>query len=312
VNACSFLFLHPPRKGKVLIETLNDLVTQISFPDDPEKAFRILSSDNYLGKAKDSVTKNFLVCLMKKLLKEEPAPSYVTAVKRMCAAINALHRIKPQLSAETLREQLPRLLIGISDQRMCIVFPILNQCPFLSRDVDTATRLRLPNIIHTLSSETVSQLDIPSLADKDEQVKSALLTKYESLDLQGRHNILKTSSSTTLKDKAIEMFSNSGSYAAAYDNGKNILLPHAPHFDLSDLNKVFEGTINNKYNQIIPASGIDNVFIELYKATKNRFSHDNSEWSSFIDSLPKNSYIRGKLDEAIRPTMQVVTGVENA
>jgi hypothetical protein len=287
VNACKFLLILPPTKGRILIETLNTLVFQNSFPEDSERAFQILSSENYLGRSKDLVSRNFFICLLKILLKDESSSPSLSYVKRICAAIAALHRIKPELIAATAKEQLPRLLPSVSEKRIRILFPVLNICSFLIKFVDAPSYIRLAEIMKVIPIEEYGILQIPASADHSPKIKSALLEIYTRIDPQDQRRILKSSTSYALKDQAIDTFCNVRSYDSAYDCGKNILLPYVPYFKHGDLLKIFEGVISN--DQIRHAGRMSEIFSELYKETLERSILGNSEWKDLIERLPKRS-----------------------
>jgi hypothetical protein len=295
VNACKFLFILPPTKGKVIIETLVNLASQNSFPEDEEKAFHILSSDNYLGRVKETVIRSFFICLLKKLLRDEPPPTDINSVNRVCSAISAVHRISSASIQSVANEQLPRLLINISDQRIRILFPIMNKCAFIKTGIDNPIKLRLGEIVRTMPIEQIAELGVPSAADDNEQIKTSLLERYNGLDWTGQLVMLKGTQSNSLKDKAIKMFCEAGSFSSAYDYGKNILLTHMPFFNRSDILQVFEGTISNRYDQIVYANGMYSIFEELYQDSISRALLSKADWESFLNRLPNNCLLYRQL-----------------
>ena len=304
VNACRFLFINQPTKGKVIIETLSDLVSQTSFPEDNEKAYHILSSQNYLGRAKEVVIRNFFICLLKKLLKDEPPPADLGSVTRICAAMNALHRINPGTIQSTSAEYLPRLLTSIVDKRIKILFLIMNNCSFLRSVVDRPAKLRLAALVNGIPVEQLAQLAVAATADYEEEIRTALLTRYNTLSSIEQLEILKGSHSSSLKDKAIKVFCEAGSYAAAYDYGKNVLLPYTPYFSRDDILLIFDGTISNRHDQIIYANGMAEVFAELYLQITRRALVTRNDWEGFLNRLPNHAYLYKQMCEVvgIQPT----------
>lgn len=94
VQAANYLLIQAPVKGKVIVDRLFELVGEKSFPEDDEKAFIILSSDNYLGRAKESSVRNLTIIFLKRLFRDTEGLS-PELLCRISAALGAIDRIQP-------------------------------------------------------------------------------------------------------------------------------------------------------------------------------------------------------------------------
>ncbi len=71
IQAANYLLVHPPVKGKVIVQRLYELINEPSFPEDEEKAFTLLSSANNLGRVKDSGVRNLAIIILKRIFRDE-------------------------------------------------------------------------------------------------------------------------------------------------------------------------------------------------------------------------------------------------
>lgn len=71
VQAANYLLIHPPVKGKVIVQRLYELINEPSFPEDEEKAYSLLSSENNLGRVKDSGVRNLTIVILKRVFRDQ-------------------------------------------------------------------------------------------------------------------------------------------------------------------------------------------------------------------------------------------------
>jgi len=85
----------------------------------------------------------------------------------------------------------------------------------------------------------------------------------------------------TLKENAIELFTNSKTFDGAYYNGSNLIIPLLPFFKKEDYLTILNGTFKNQekniVNQIIHAGRIETIFMSLYNQSSNNEPEINNE-----------------------------------
>ena len=124
VQASNYLLIHAPVKGKVVIQRLFELINEPSFPENPEKAFTVLSSENNLGRAKESSVRNLTLILLKRVFKDENGIS-PELVNRISASLGAIERISPEIYSDVMENKFGSMLSTATDIQLMRVFPFL-------------------------------------------------------------------------------------------------------------------------------------------------------------------------------------------
>ncbi|VEF17783.1 hypothetical protein [Stutzerimonas stutzeri] len=73
VQSANYLLVHAPVKGKVIVQRLYELINETSFPEEEEKAFTLLSSENNLGRVKGSGVRNLVILILKRIFRDPAA-----------------------------------------------------------------------------------------------------------------------------------------------------------------------------------------------------------------------------------------------
>jgi len=296
VQAATYLLTKPPIKGKVVIQDLYRLINEESFPEEDEKAFTILSSDKYLGRARVSSARNLVIILLKRLFKDEDGLN-PQLMSRITAALGAVERIFPEIYAEVLGEKLSQMLAEANDKLLKRSIPFFGNRPECWKKVEKAIIIRLEGCISNMDSTEMISYKVAGLASQIPVIYKAFIKTINSADFDSVTNLLKSTTSKALKNKAIEYFVSSKSFNLAYSNGINILIPHAKYISDRDLAELFKGIHANNQrniNQILEAGGIGEVFSILYKKTKNNVVSHSQLWIEFAESLSDKKF---KYDE---------------
>ncbi len=303
IQASNILFLNPPRVGKSSIKRIWDLINEKSFPEDSEQAFHLLSSSYYLGKSKDAVYRDLLLIVLKRFFADKDAIS-VPLGERMCIAVNVLYKLKPSIVLTVFGERFTELLAMADEVILKRVFILLRFLHFPWSHISSPIKTRIKNLILTLSAEDIIKYKIHESVRNISDLAINLRERIVSLEASDKLMVLAGSPSSDFKDLAIETFINSGSFGSAYENGKKYLLPHAVHFNQEDLNKVLQGSLNNKawksINQILNAGGMEEILCELYSKSKRNISQDKftKEWADFWNYLAKEGFDKSYEDLA--------------
>jgi len=288
VQACNFLFVNAPTMSKARVKSIYDLITETAFPETDEQAFQILSSEIYLGRAKDVVSRNLLVLLLKRAFKDDNGLP-ITLANRMMASLNAIDRINHGVFQAVLQEKLSGFLADANDRLLKRCFPFLGRCHGFWPAIEAPLKVRIEQLLLSLSADDVIRFKVARSVENIPDLRKNLVTLVEGFEAADKLKVLAGSPSQDFKNLAIDTFTQSGSFSSAYTNGKEYLLPHAEHFDLQDLQRVLNGAANNQawkgINQILNAGGIGEVFAELYQVSK-KLPGAAQIWSDFwLESL---------------------------
>src|SRR5690606_9421939 len=101
IQAANYLLIHPPVKGKAIVQRIYELINEPSFPEDEEKAFTLLSSGNNLGRAKDSGVRNLVLILLKRLFRDETGIDQ-ELLNRVASSLWAIYRLYPAVYEEVI------------------------------------------------------------------------------------------------------------------------------------------------------------------------------------------------------------------
>ena len=302
VQACSILLSQVPTKGKVLINMIFDKINEGSFPKDAENAFIVLSSDNYLGKAKQSVFRNLSIILLKRLFNDEGGMS-LELVARVTSALNAIDRLNPPVLKAVLNEKLNVFLAGASEKTFQRALFFLYFMPSKWGLIEEAQQIRMKSLIMSMSVANINKKWVPLAVSKIPQLREAMTEKVDGLKTAEKKEILTKFPSDHFKSIAIDIFVNSGSFSLAFANGMGILVPHAKYFDDEDLAVIHKGSMSNGEwngnNQVMHAGGIDAVFKELYVQSKDNVLDSSSIWLSFRNEAKEAGFELEELDETL-------------
>lgn len=299
VQAANYLLIQMPIKGKVHTDKIFELICDESFPEDKEKAFEILKSDQYLGRVKESVIRNLVIILFKRLFIDDKSIS-LSLMKKITSALAALGRINSEELIGVCNTKLKNILATSNANGIRRLVPFLNYLPELWRYIEDAIKLRLEQLIKSMNVSELIKYHVAVTADSIPEIDVYLKSSIQDMTDESLKRLLKESPSSVLREKAINVFVESWSFASAYKNGVEILLKYSAYLTDCDLQKIFEGTKkngNSNINQILNAGGISEFFAMLYTQTQNKnvIEHSNI-WVAFRDEILELGFQFSDLD----------------
>lgn len=301
VQASNYLLIHAPVKGKVVIQRLFDLVNENSFPEDSEKAFKVLSSENNLGRVRSSSVRNLSLILLKRVFRDESGIS-ISLLNRISASLVAIERIAPDVYNEVMERNFGKMLSITTDLQLMRVFPFLIKID-VWRQIHDAEKIRIEGLIQSMLVDDLIKYGVTKLTELNYEIKLKLLPVIENFNDQQKYKLLSAYPSKTFKKEAIGLFSDSRSFDSAESRGANILIPMAKHFNDDDFNKLFEGALNNTgsygHNQILNAGDICSFFTNLYQESKLCEVDYKVLWKEFRIKLEAKGFNYPHLDELL-------------
>ena len=279
VNACNILLHHTPIRGKILIKRIEKLVAEISFSPDEETAYIVLSSEHYLnfGRAQDSVFRNLTAIFLKNIFKGNRF-SY-SRIERLSSALQAISKLKSDVYGNTLKERLDSQLSDMTDARLKRIFLL----PHLWSRIGNPIQKRIIELVLTLPPNDIIKYKLNLSAEKIPAIKSALITRFESFEDNNKLKVIAGCPIKEFKTLAIQTFIASGNYNIAHTNGQQYLLPYAPYFDRDDLQNILNESREN--SQILPARGMEEIFISFFNETKQTIPEYGDMWLEFWNAI---------------------------
>lgn len=316
VQAANYLLIHPPVKGKVIVQRLYELINEPSFPEDEEKAYSLLSSENNLGRVKDSGIRNLVVVILKRVFRDETGIS-PELLSRLSASLSAIYRLYPNIYGEVVSTKLGTMLSEANDSKLKRVFPFLRLRKELWSKVGQSERVRIEGLIHSMDHEEISKFQVTKLAEVNSDIRSHLLKVMDQMENSDQSKIIAAYPCIFLKDRAIYLFSQTLSFDSAEYRGSKLLLPLSGGFDDADLENIFRGSLENTgaygINQILNAGAIGAFFSGLYTETKVAPLNHKRLWLDFWRKITEKdiSYrsLKDKLieDQYLEPEVQEET-----
>ena len=315
VQAANYLLVHPPVKGKVVIQRLFELINEPSFPVDEEKAFTLLSSENNLGRVRESSVRNLSIILLKRVFRDEAGLSS-ELLYQITASLGAISRLYPETYQNVIESKLGPMLSEATDVQLKRVFPFLISRNDVWNKIDGADKVRIDGLIDSMSVDDLVKYKLGTLAEINFVIREKLLSVTDDLGSVDKSKLMSGLPTVILKRQAIELFSDSRSFDSAEYRGINIILPLSEKLDEHDLKSIFSGAIENKgshgINQILNAGSIGGFFSQLYAETKGAQINHGEIWKEFHDQLNEiNKSYQGLVDLMIEDGLLVAPVIED-
>lgn len=314
VQSANYLLVHAPVKGKVIVQRLYELINESSFPEDEEKAFTLLSSENNLGRVKDSGVRNLAILIFKRIFRDETGISQ-ELLNRLSASLSAIQRLYPEIYEEVVSNKLVSMLSEANDIRLKRVFPFLNLKNELWSKVEHAERVRIEGLINAMSSEEISKYQVTRLVEINEDIRVQVFEKIDQLNNVEKAKVIAAYPSVFFKDRSIQLFSESLSFDSAEFRGNQLLLPISSTFSDKDLESVFKGALENTgahgINQVLNAGAIGAFFSGLYTETKAAPLNHRSLWKGFWEKISEQGLSYNALREKLIENQYIVPNEED-
>lgn len=235
----TYLLQHPPVQGKAAVKRLLESVSSIYFPDTQEKAV-IRFQHGPLFKARDVLVRNFVICLLKTLLRDEHDNN---SENRHIAAFNAVWEIHPLITEKTLTEKLSELMSPLGDEKLEIAIKRLRGIPnyrkFLKADIGDRVRMCLNNIY--LKDPTLGIL----IALEDENARAVTVELLKQIDVQKLLRLVQAKRHPDFVPRAVELYVDSGSYDSANTRGTQLIIPLAEYLTVKEIEIIIKGISEN-------------------------------------------------------------------
>lgn len=154
-SAVEYLLQFPPAQGKYALESLVKEVGSEYFPTNKVKAVTSFRSSP-LFKARDSLVRNFIVILLKKML---IGPYDYKENLRISAALNAVEYMHKNTYDATLKEKLSSMFKMLDDQVLDRTFRVLERLSDSWEFLDPDVKQKLEAYVENLPIEKLDDLE---------------------------------------------------------------------------------------------------------------------------------------------------------
>ena len=236
--AVTHLLQHPPAQGKYALERLLNEVDSEFFPTDPEQAVVALSSGP-LRKPRDSLTRNFTLLLLKRLLQEGTNGK---THQRVAGALRAVRTMHMANYNATLQEKLTPLFRTIGDDQLLRCTQFLERIPDSWQFLEPDVRQRIQGFVTSLPIEGFYDLEFllafePLRQAAEHRVKYASradLTDVFFFDLPSK-----------IADRFIELYLQSKSFDQANELAKKLSV-YASDLSVDHVRRIVIGAQKNE------------------------------------------------------------------
>jgi len=154
-SAVEYLLQFPPAQGKYALESLIKEVGSEYFPTSLDKAVTAFKNSP-LFKARESLVRNFIVVLLKKILTEKN--DYKEGL-RIFSALNAVEQMHKEIYSTTLKAKLSSLIKTLDDKNLDRSFPVLERLTDSWEYLDPDIKQKLEAYVENLPKDKLDELE---------------------------------------------------------------------------------------------------------------------------------------------------------
>ncbi|BBC23382.1 hypothetical protein [Pseudanabaena sp. ABRG5-3] len=211
-NTVEYLLQYPPAQGKHALDKLLAEVDSEYFPITPEQA-QIALRQSPIFKPRDSLVRNFIIVLLKKLLNDVTEQKKAYRYKSALKATETMHK---QIYNDTLGKKLSDLLkaLVLEDENLPKIAEIIRYLPDFWIYTDDNVRHKIETYVENLPSEHIKLLevflDFKYLQEQAKKRLNQIDTKEELEKIEYQLGI-----HPLIADRSIDLYLLSDSYGQA-------------------------------------------------------------------------------------------------
>lgn len=252
-SAVTHLLQYPPAQGKYALDRLIAEISSDYFPANENDALAAFKKGP-LKRPRDSLVRNFIIVLLKKLLKEEV--DYKER-KKLISALQAIEKMHPQIFSTTLEQKLSNVIVKDTDKGLWATINFLIGYPNTWDYVEENIIIMIRNFVENLPGQYID--DIDSILDfnhlKDQaEIRLNKITKNE---LKGMVFFVMH---PKIADRIVNYYLKSGSYAEA-NSWSEIIISNASTLNPDQIKKIISNIANN--GELVNSFELPNVINAL-------------------------------------------------
>lgn len=257
-NVVEHVLEQPPKVGKAAADQLFKEVQSEYFPTDPKQALEILKRGP-LARPKENLVREFILGITSTALKGEIS---VPEVAKRFAAIVAVSELHRELFLKLVISHFPKLLNKTPDAGLKFILPLLARIPEIQTAIDDGLKAKLLRCIEISPAQDLNTVITAALST--ETFKAAATARIRNLTEDFITTYVKTRRGKIpgeVIDRALELYSQSESFADANKKGPNMILPAISSFSREQIVKLFDSATEN--DQIFHSSEFHGVLRQI-------------------------------------------------
>lgn len=275
---------HAPAQGKYALDRLVKEVDSEFFPTEVPQAITAFSSGP-LRKPRDSLTRNFTVVLIKRLIKED---NQSKERQRVVAALRAIAAIHPAQYNAALNDKLTPLLRTLEDGELLRATQFIERVPDCWQFIEENVRQRLTGFVTELPADALEDMGFllvfePLRTAAEERIQLATLAELKPLiffDLP-----------TKVADRLVTLYLQSKSFDQANVAAKELAL-YARDLTADHIRRIVLGAQKNE--QILSSFELRTLLAALRvckKIPQNEFDQllNANGLSQYVPAAPQNA-----------------------
>lgn len=235
-----YLLQHEPVQGLAGLEKLQKEVSSINFPNTQELIIEHFKLSP-LARAKKSLIRNFIICLLKTLIKDQHDSN---SENRHALAFNALWQMYPSITETILKEKLNKLMLSLTDEEFEIAIKRLRKIndygQFIQKDVRELRR----NCLNRMYPKDPTSVILIGL--KDERLKRIIVENLKKVGIKQLLDLVKTEPHPDFVPRAVELYVQSNSWKSANKVGTELIIPLAKYLTAEYIETIIKGISENK------------------------------------------------------------------
>lgn len=238
--AIEYLLRHPPVQGKAALERLTREVNSINFPDTQDSVIAHFELSP-LSKARESLIRNFVICLLKTVVKGQLDSDNEN---RHTLAFNAVWRKYPSITEKVLKDKLNELMISLNDEEFEIVIKRLRGIDDYGKFIKEDVRELRRNCLNRMYPKDPTSVILIGL--KDERLRRIIVKNLKKVGVQQLLNLVKTEPHPEFVPRAVELYVQSSSWKSANKLGTELIIPLAKYLTEEYIETIIKGISENK------------------------------------------------------------------
>lgn len=238
-SAVEYLLQFPPAQGKYALESLINEVNSEYFPTNLSKAVTALNNSP-LFKARESLIKNFVVVLLKKLLKG--TRDYKEKL-RIISALNAVEHIHKETYSDTLKSKLSNLIKTLTDDNLDKTFQVFQGLTDSWEYLEPDVKQKLEAYVESLPKEKLDKLDFLLSHAGLSSSANKRLRKTTRKEIEDSF-LFSSDLPIPIMDRIVEFYVNSETFDQANSFSSNVI-SHATDFTKGQVEKIVRASGKN-------------------------------------------------------------------
>lgn len=282
-SAVEHLLQFPPAQGKYALDILIKEIDSEYFPTKLTNAITSFKNSPLL-QARDSLVRNFVIVLLKKLLSD--SDDYKETL-RLATALNATEQMHKDVYVATLKEKLSSLFRALDDDDLYKTFPIIERLTDSWEFLDKDVQQKLQAYVENLPGEKLEDLDFllgHSGLSKAAKIRTRKATRSEL------KNTMFFDLPRQVGDSIVKLYAASGSFDQA-NSFSSTVTTHSSAFTKKQVEKIIKACGENY--EIKNSFEVGSVINSL----RRNKTVTNKEIDSWLKEVGLQEYVKTEDDD---------------